>query len=458
MTETSPRPITDHPLMEGVDILTIREGGLSECYLPIDRVDNTDVPIDEGKLDDLIADMRAQGERHGGTGQKSPTRISFVDGEQLGRIVDGFHRFTALKSLGHSVVYSTVEVLPLDELLDERIRNANVHDNVRFARTAEWMNEAWELHPLSDVVPITSAFQMAHFEDYKGVNYNLTLEDVESCAAWAQQKAEVWGSTPSSLYQVLKSARDVAPELVHNVRPARARVRPDTINLSPAIVNAFSAKIPEEFDVQRAIAQAVKDNKIPSSSVAKLAEQMSGMTAEAASDYLELRPWIEGTKRTFKFSEEQILRLGLVRNSSAVEPLMEISQATYEAFHEADLSKMPLTRLEVLKRDLERTSSRVLGMIATVNSWISDMNESNKANYEQAAAWLESTEDLGIASFLTVLGGALEDDGKLPDITTDEQCQVCEAFLSDDSIGMSISDNNRRLLTMKVANFRSGRT
>ena len=63
--------------------------------------------------------MRQISHEKGGSGQQSPIRVGWIEGENKFRIIDGFHRDAALIENSETSIYATVKVVTWDELYDD---------------------------------------------------------------------------------------------------------------------------------------------------------------------------------------------------------------------------------------------------------------------------------------------------------------------------------------------------
>jgi len=445
----SPPNLLEQPIIKQVEVLLDRGAGLYECDVPTRLVGDLHVPVDHGKFTSLREDFIRTRELNGGTGQKTPTRIGYVEGESEFRIVDGFHRDAVIRDLGIRVTFSTVEMMTLEQLLDERIRSATTHENVKFARTAEWMGEAWSLHPLSEKVPLTAVLGFARPGGKAPDRYELTPEEIESGTEWAHAKAGIWNSKVTTLHRTLTIANAVDPELVHNARPAKATATPKTIPITPQTAEVLSVRLPNRHSHQKLVAKATAANSLPSAEVERLAAEVAEMTAQQAGRYVRGIDWDSRRKtetaRTYGYSEKDMLRTGAVRGSSAVEPLLEITDATAAAIRETDLGGLSSSRLERIRRDLVRVHERIAGMIAIVGA---EQDPETSAEYETNVGFET------IDGFLGALGTSLE-DGKFPTIKNDEQVGIIEDLLVDPDVATTLTDSVRSKLRRHLRNYQN---
>jgi len=428
-------PLIEQPIMDGLEILTRRDGGLYECMVPIDRVDHTDVPVDEAKLQSLVEDFDKQKTAHGGTGQKSPARVGYVPAETSFRIIDGFHRYTTIRLLGEGAIYATVEQLSLDDLLDERIRNANMHDNIRFARTAEWMGDSWAINPLSERMPITSAFTLAHFGNYTGARkFDLSKEERDACIDWAQSKAKAWGTTVASLYQTLKIALTVAPDLIHDVRPSKAVVASSALRITPSTASILSSRLSNRFDHQRLVAEEASARSLTGGEIAKLSDEVLDMSVAEAREYIGSIDWEERRGKrvvSFVYKDTEFFRDGLIRNSSAVRPLQEVTLLTHDALKDTGLDDMPESRVSRLINDLEEVKAHVESMLNFVR-------RSDSTDIKEVPKQVDVNS---MHDYAYLLGEALDGSTNIPRPANDEQARALEDLLSDDDILATLSTN-----------------
>jgi len=161
--------------------------------LPIDKL-VSDVAVDPVHARELADSIM-------GKGQLAPVIIR----EETKEVIDGFHRIAAMKELGFNQVEGVLTPCDDEGFWDFRIIQASLHKNVTFARAIDWIDKVFQLSPW------TGRYKSAHtlFEA-------ATLKRPESTAPkevieWAEQKAKIWGLSPSTIAQWLGNKGEIGP-------------------------------------------------------------------------------------------------------------------------------------------------------------------------------------------------------------------------------------------------------
>jgi hypothetical protein len=301
----------DQSLMDRVVVLAEREGGLYDCYVPVELIDFEEVPVKQGHAEEIARDMRAHKERHGGTGQHAPVQVGLVEGEELFKIVDGFHRDAAVRTNGEATIYATVQKMTWDDLYDQRIFTAKDHSQVRFSRVIQWMREIWEKSEFSELetsggnnLTLKQATSLLGF-DNSGKKLGLDPYDVDKVKDWVRAKEERWGMKAMTFHGYLEIAENVDPGLVHSARE-RGGGSDKLEAPTQTILKEFSKHIPRMFDLQKYIMQAAAENASPSKAVQSLAAELSSLISNiddedeillAAKAYVDGYQWHDAAKR-----------------------------------------------------------------------------------------------------------------------------------------------------------------
>ncbi len=152
------RAMATIPLLSLVERPVARDGGLVECFVPSHLIDHEEVPVHHEWAESLAAQMVERSIELGeGTGQKTPIQLGWIFGQDLFKIVDGFHRDKALVINQIPSIFSSVEHTTWDRLYDERISQAKDNAHVRFSRVVRWMQEVWQHSGLSDQMQLKQA-------------------------------------------------------------------------------------------------------------------------------------------------------------------------------------------------------------------------------------------------------------------------------------------------------------
>lgn len=281
-------PSIDWLISHGAEVIGEREGGLIDCWVPTDLVDNEEVPVKEDHVVSIMGDMNRIAKKYGGTGQLSPIVLGLAEGEEKLRIIDGFHRSAALKMRGDDQIYATVKLTDLDTLYDERIFNAIDHSHVKFSRVIQWVRESWQISGLADDLTVEQAILLFRFQS-SGKKLQLTEEQVERAKAWVSNKETQWGIKAMTIHDDLKIAEQVHPSLVHSTREKK---RGDILEApTKAILQAFSKIIPKQFDLQLFIMDIAKQQNLVGPKVKHLCSLLNGKSLDEAASATSVIDW-----------------------------------------------------------------------------------------------------------------------------------------------------------------------
>ena len=255
-----PEELVRSDVLQNVEIIGIREGGLVECFVPFDLIDNEEVPVKEEWATSLARQMGDIAEAEGGTGQHVPVTLGYIEGEPTLKIMDGFHRSAALRLRGENRVYSTLKVTDWNDLYDFRIFTAKDHAHVRFSRVVQWIREVWNYSGLEDKLTVEQAVLLYRFES-NGAKLGLNPEDVEKAKAWVAHKEAGWEIAAMTIHGYLKVAESVDPRLVHSTREKR---RGDVLDApTQNILKIFADELPNDFRMQNLVMNTAKIVRLP---------------------------------------------------------------------------------------------------------------------------------------------------------------------------------------------------
>lgn len=256
-----PEELARSSVLPQIEIIGIREGGLVECFVPFDLVDNEEVPVKEEWAASLARQMGDIADTEGGTGQHVPVTLGYIEGEPTLKIMDGFHRSAGLRLRGEEKIYATLKVTDWNDLYDFRIFTAKDHAHVRFSRVVQWIREVWEYSGLDDKLTVEQAVLLYRYES-DGSKLKLNPEDVEKAKAWVAHKEAGWEIAAMTIHSYLKVAESVDPKLVHSTREKR---RSDVLE-SPTqvILKIFADELPNDFRLQNLVMNTAKIIRFPS--------------------------------------------------------------------------------------------------------------------------------------------------------------------------------------------------
>lgn len=248
---------TPQRLLDGVNIINRREGGLIEAYVPISQVYTEDVPVDLGHVRELAESIANESKSNSRTGQLSPVLLGQVDDFEKFPIIDGFHRVPALKTLGKQEVFATIRPNSTwEEVIDLRILAAATHRSVRFSRLIDWVEEAWQYSQWADKIRASQAFQLRFIRGMTGQRIGLKPEEVSEVKGWVDKKCEQWHVSAPVIYRNLTVARVADPELVKEVRERKSGYKLEAI--TPQHLQVIANANPNRYEIQRLVADAAK--------------------------------------------------------------------------------------------------------------------------------------------------------------------------------------------------------
>jgi RNA polymerase sigma factor (sigma-70 family) len=252
-------------LIDQVQIINEREGGLIEAYVPVDLVNQEEVAVDQAHVIELADSIKQQSKTHEITGQLSPVLLGQLTDQDKFVILDGFHRVPAVKLAGSEIVYATIKTnCTPEDVIDLRIVAANSHKKVKFARIVDWIDEAWQTTPWADRANVSQAFVMTFLNSAgtgKGKAGNgLTKEDVQEIRGWVRAKCEQWDVNPGSVDRYLRTARQADPELVKSARERNSGHKLEAV--TPKHLDSIVRHLPNEYMFQEIVARAAVANNL----------------------------------------------------------------------------------------------------------------------------------------------------------------------------------------------------
>ena len=286
-TEAAVIDLATNAIMSRVEVKFTREGGYKECLVPVDLIDNEEVPVKPEHALAIAANMKRKAEESGGTGQDLPTLLALIEGEPDLKIADGYHRDAALRINGETVESGVIKRYTWDQLFDDRIVTAKDHRQVRFSRVVHWMQEAWtRCSGLSDRLTIEQALVIYKFNQ-TGNKLGISQEEAEAAKAWVANKESKWGVSAITMYSYLHIAEHVDPSLVHSTREKK---RSDVLDApTQEIVKIFAKHLKDNFVMQNLVMEAAMENNLPGPKIKSLCIGVSPFGEDAAAARLFMR-------------------------------------------------------------------------------------------------------------------------------------------------------------------------
>ncbi|MFZ3009827.1 MAG: hypothetical protein WA030_02300 [Candidatus Microsaccharimonas sp.] len=240
-------------LRSEIDIRSEREGGLVEAMVPVELIDQTEVPVDDGHVQDLIESMLIEEAKGTVNGQLTPVLLAQVIGKEKLSIIDGFHRSAATERRRSQTVYGTVmPPMTEDEVMDLRILTATSHKTVSFARMYEWVSDSWSKTQWANRVTAAQAFNLASNKKMNGRYIGVTPEEVVEIRQWVIDKCVRWGTVPTTIRKVMVTAQNADPDLMSQARTRSSGH--ELVTITPDHLTAISNVFPQRYEEQRIIA------------------------------------------------------------------------------------------------------------------------------------------------------------------------------------------------------------
>ncbi len=247
--ENQPKP----SLLDQV-IIYSHEGRMIDALVPIELIDQSDVPIDEEHSRNLAISMKNQMGEDNPTGQEEHIAIVEIPGEEKFHISDGFHRTAGKTADGDEYILCRIKTnATWEELIDSRILNATTHQPTKIPRLAEWIEDAWKRTPwgADGEISVSSAFALAQ-RDSSGVKLGLTEEDAEAIKEVVRSKATKWNLTVGTILSHLNTAQKVDPTLLKSSRKRAGSKKMESI--PPKHLDEIGKVLPGDFAMQKVVA------------------------------------------------------------------------------------------------------------------------------------------------------------------------------------------------------------
>lgn len=314
-------------LIDQVQIINERDGGLLEAYVHIDLVNQEEVAVDQAHVLELAESIKQQSQIHEITGQLSPVLLGQLPDQDKFVILDGFHRVPAVKLAGSEIVYATIKTnCTPEDVIDLRIVAANSHKKVRFARIVEWVDEAWQTTAWSDRVNVSQAFVMTFLNSSgtgKGKAGNgLTKEDVQEIRGWVRQKCEQWDVNPGGVDRYLRTARAADPELVKAARERTSGHKLEVI--TPMHLQQIVRHLPNDYPMQHVVAMAAVANTLTVAETQSLSLAVSkAKTYEEMDASIDSKIWERMSSATKSLASKRYKEIDTSRPETYVATLVD---------------------------------------------------------------------------------------------------------------------------------------
>jgi len=204
--------------------------------------------------------------------------------EETMALIDGFHRVAAMKELGFSEVESILTSCDDEAFWDLRIMSATLHKAVTFARSVDWIDEAFK----------TSQFSKAYknaFSLFQNAQRGVAPQEAQE---WVQSKVNKWGLPLGTLVHWLDSKERMAPDLLEEAKEGQ---RP---SLRPEHYIEAAHGLPSRPELQRQVIAKAEQEDLGSTAVREIAKAL-----RRAEDEEEVRSIL---RQPFSRTEDQMVR------------------------------------------------------------------------------------------------------------------------------------------------------
>jgi len=295
MAQPNIRPVEAFPASRAAGFENLQEflSGYEEgaiVEVPLEFIDREEVPVDERRVNELTHEIRREALRTGGSGQLISALLAHVPGRDKLAIADGFHRATVLDRLERTTCLGNIRLnVTEEELADLRIKSANSHQSVSFARQVEWMGQVWGLTQWAgEGFEATRAFDIAVGRT-KRARKDLSHQDVNEIKRWVETKCREWNVAPEEMYRNLVAAQAADPQLVREVRNSTGR---SSKILTPAHLAEIVNKMPFDYQYQGLVAAAVKELDLTVGETKRLAADLENVYGTAnAQQVIDSQSW-----------------------------------------------------------------------------------------------------------------------------------------------------------------------
>lgn len=244
-------------------IIHYEEGRMIDALVPIELIDQSDVPVDMDHANDLAANMKNQMNDDNPTGQETPVGIAHIPGENIFHITDGFHRTRGKTEDGQEYILCRIKTnATWEEIIDSRILNATNHQPTKIPRLVTWMNQAWDMTKWGvgeNAISVRSAFALAE-RNSSGIKLGLTPEEAAEVKELAKSKAEKWNLKIETVLSHLNTAEKIDPDLLNSSRKRGGKKEIDAI--PPNHLTILGQEMPGEFEMQKAVVNFAISNNL----------------------------------------------------------------------------------------------------------------------------------------------------------------------------------------------------
>lgn len=257
-------------------IIHYEEGRMIDALVPIELIDQSDVPVDMDHANDLAANMKKQMGADNPTGQDTPIGISHIPGENIFHITDGFHRTRGKEIDGQEYILCRIKTnATWEEIIDSRIVSATSHQPTKIPRLVAWINQSWGMTKWGtgkDGISAKTAFALAE-RDSSGIKLGLSSDEAKEIKELVKSKAEKWDLEIETVLTHLNTAEKIDPELLNSSRKRSGKKEIDAI--APGHLKILGQEIPGDREKQNAVADFAISNNLNGAKIRVVAREVA---------------------------------------------------------------------------------------------------------------------------------------------------------------------------------------
>lgn len=321
--------------------------------IPISRITTEVLIVDDNHAEELKQSIASK------WGQISEIVVrARIGGQTAGDIsydiIDGFHRYEAIKLLEKSTIKATVLYGCTDEeMYDLRILAANSVKAVKFPRLGHWMKGAWHQTPWKDKIALTQAFSLA-MQDSSGKKLGLAPKEAESVKEWCENKAKQWLIPVGTIYSILHIIEAAAPDLVIRVRSG-GKFEKGGLSLTPQQLSVIARAVPGQYELQRRIAKYAVGMGVSTKELSVMVEEVANLKdlsdEELVGAVIRHGSW-RGIDRLYNPGEKRMTTRQILGPLSALKGYVH-NQAGFDKRTEENILKEIKTLRERIRQELE---------------------------------------------------------------------------------------------------------
>lgn len=176
------------------------------------------------------------------------------------KLIDGFHRVAAMQELGFQDVDCIVVDCDDETFWDMRIISASTHKAVTFARVIEWIDQVFQLSPL------TGKYKNA-LNLFDTVRQGYGPQESKD---WVTTKSQQWGLAPATIRNWLSTAQTLAPELIEEAKASPSAGE----GLGLSHYQRVAETAPNQPAIQRQVIEKAKKEDLSAAQTQQVARAM----------------------------------------------------------------------------------------------------------------------------------------------------------------------------------------